>query len=243
MSGPLIVARDGTTTRARLNRPDKGNALSPELVEALHAATLAAARDGTRLFVVEGEGRHLCTGFDLQGLEDMTDGDLLLRLVRIEAMLDALWSAPFVTLSVGTGRVTGAGADIFAVCDRRVVVEGAQFAFPGAAFGIVLGTRRLAERVGADRARDILRAGRVVPHTEAEAIGLATHHLPADAVEAEIVAAGQAAARLDADTVAAIHRLTRRDEPDRDLAALVRSAARPGLKDRIVAYRVKTLAR
>ncbi len=243
MSGPLRVARDGDVTRLTLDRADKGNALSPELVETVIAALERAAGDGTRLLVVGGAGKHLCTGFDLGDLDALSDGDLLLRMVRIETMLQTLHDAPYVTMSIGTGRVTGAGADIFAACDRRVAVDGSTYTFPGAGFGILLGTGRLAARVGADAARDILRAGRVIPFDEAVRIGLATEHVPADGVEAEIVAKAQAARRLDAATVAAIHRVTRRDGADADMAALVRSASRPGLKERIVAYRARTLPR
>jgi enoyl-CoA hydratase len=86
-----------------------------------------------------------------------------------------------------------------------------------------------------------VRTGRVLPHDEALRVGLATVVMPTDGVEPEIIAAQQAATRLDAETTATIHRMARRDDPDADLAALVRSAARPGLKDRILAYRARTL--
>jgi enoyl-CoA hydratase/carnithine racemase len=98
------------------------------------------------------------------------------------------------------------------------------------------------ERIGADLARDMVRSGRVLPHDEALRVGLATITVPTEGVEPEIIAAQQAATRLDAETNATIHRLARRDDADADLAGLVRSAARPGLKDRIVAYRARTLS-
>lgn len=241
MSAPLRVARDGDVLRLTLDRPDKGNALAPDLVEALIAAVDGAAHDGTRLLVVAGAGKHLCTGFDLGGLEALSDGDLLLRMVRIETLLQALYAAPYVTLAIGTGRVTGAGADVFAACDRRLAIEGSSYTFPGAGFGILLGTGRLAARVGADAARDIVRSGQVLPANAAVRMGLATEPVAPDDVEARIAAHAEAARRLDRETVGAIHDVTRRDAADTDLAALVRSASRPGLKDRIVAYRARTL--
>jgi enoyl-CoA hydratase/carnithine racemase len=157
--------------------------------------------------------------------------------------LQRIHAAPVTTLAVGTGRTFGAGADLFAACDRRLALVGASFAFPGPAFGLVLGTARLAAQVGRDRAREVLLAGREVTAEAALMAGLATAVLGAEEVPAEIARATTAAGRLDPETVAALHQRTSRAEADADLAALVRSAARPGLKQRIVDYRAEVAAR
>ncbi|WP_431272748.1 hypothetical protein [Dankookia sp. P2] len=73
--------------------------------------------------------------------------------------------------------------------------------------------------------------------------GLATAVLGDEAIAPEIARAAAEAARLDPETVAALHRRTTRPEEDADLAALVRSAARPGLKQRILDYRAQVAAR
>jgi hypothetical protein len=52
-------------------------------------------------------GRHFCTGFDLSGLEDLSEGELLLRFVRVETLLDTVWRAPVRTSSSATGETTG----------------------------------------------------------------------------------------------------------------------------------------
>ncbi|MBM3620572.1 MAG: enoyl-CoA hydratase/isomerase family protein [Alphaproteobacteria bacterium] len=241
MSEPVVVVREHGVTHVTLNRPERGNAFALDMVEAALAAVQSAYSDGTRLLVIAGAGKNFCTGLDLGDLDTASDGDLLLRLVRIETLLDAVWCAPCVTMGIGRGRVMGAGADLFTACDRRVAIEGSSYTFPGAVFGVALGTRRLMERIGADLARDMVRSGRVLPHDEALRVGLATIAVPPDAVEPEIIAAQQAASRLDIETNATIHRLARRDDSDADLAGLVRSAARPGLKARILAYRARTL--
>ncbi len=89
----------------------------------------------------------------------------------------------------------------------------------------------------------MLLAGAEMPAAAALAAGLATATLDAEAVPAAIAAAAEAAARLDPQTVAALHRRTSRAEDDADLAALVRSAARPGLRQRILDYRAAVAAR
>ncbi|MDI3305590.1 MAG: enoyl-CoA hydratase/isomerase family protein [Acetobacteraceae bacterium] len=233
-----VLAReaDGVVT-LRLNRPERGNALGPDLVEALRDAFEGAVASGSRLIVLRGEGKHFCTGFDLSDLDALSDGDLLFRFVRIEELLQRIHAAPVMTLAVATGRTFGAGADLFAACDRRIAVQGSSLAFPGPAFGLVLGTGRLASLVGRDRAREILLGGTALPAEAALQAGLATAVREADAVEEEIARAAAAAKRLDARTVAALHRRTAQADDDADLAVLVRSAARPGLRQRILDYR------
>src|SRR3569832_121186 len=102
---------EGAYARIRLNRPRTGNALSPSMVESLDRAIEAAHVAGVRLIVFEGAVKHLCTGFDLGDLGGCSDGDLLLRFVRIEHLLQKVYSSPVMTVAVGAGRVYGAGAD------------------------------------------------------------------------------------------------------------------------------------
>lgn len=58
-------------------------------------------------------------GFDLSDLEHATEGDLLLRFVRVEQMLDAVWRSPLLTVALASGRTWGAGADLFCSAERR----------------------------------------------------------------------------------------------------------------------------
>ena len=224
----------GVTTLT-LQRPERGNALGPDLVEALiSAAEVATADPAVHTLVLRGAGRHFCTGLDLTDLATLSDGDLLLRLVRIETLLALLWHAPICTVALAHGRTWGAGADLFAVCEQRLISPDTTLRFPGAQFGIVLGTRRLAERIGVDAARALVLEGGELDAPQALALGLATQRGE--------TAAELAAPRPDAATAQAIRSVTREDCRDADLAALVRSAARPGLQSRITAYRARLLS-
>lgn len=218
-----------------LSRPERGNALGPDLVEAALEALEQSVAKRARLIVLRGAGRHFCTGFDLSGLAQLSDGDLLLRVVRIETLLQAVHHAPVPTLAVAHGSTFGAGADLVAACQLRWALPGARFAFPGAGFGLALGTRRLALRVGGEAARDLVGSGRRIDADEAAALGLVQRLVGPDALGAEIAAvAGRLV--IDAETAARIWSLTSPDTRDADMAALVSSAARPGLGDRIAAY-------
>lgn len=229
----MLVAHtlDGVATLT-LARPERGNALAADLVEVLIAQTQAALADpAVHSLVLRAQGRHFCTGLDLSDLDSSTDAELLHRLVRIETLLSMLWMAPIRTVAVAQGRTWGAGADLFAVCEQRIAAADCTFRFPGAQFGIVLGTRRLAERVGADRARALTTGGLQLDAVQALHCGLATPG-----------AEDCASPRVDRSTAAALRAATRTDHRDADLAALVRSAAEPGLQQRIAGYRARLLA-
>jgi enoyl-CoA hydratase/carnithine racemase len=221
----------------RLDRPDKGNALSAALVSSLQAQLRDALADSqvhTLAFV--GEGPNFCTGFDLSDLDRIDDAALLQRFVQIELLLDAVWRAPVRTVAFAHGRTWGAGADLFAACDVRLVAADATFRFPGAAFGLVLGTRRLSVRVGRDEARRLTCDGASLDADAALRCRLATGK--ADGFEH--VMAHCASPATDRLTLAALRTATGYDDADADLAALVRSAARPGLQERIAAYRTRS---
>lgn len=242
MAELTVSKRSDGVTFVALNRPEKRNALSATLVSQLLAAFDEAIADQVRLLVFVGEGKSFCSGFDLSLLEQESEGDLLLRFVQIETLLFKIFSAPFVTLAVGKGTTLGAGADLFAACDRRVALDDLRIGFPGAGFGLVLGTARLVARIGSDAARHLVRSGETVDADTALRIGLATDRVEADALDRLIERENVAAGRLDRETVRAIHCVSMSDGTQ-ELAALVRSAARPGLKDRIRAYMTATRAR
>jgi enoyl-CoA hydratase len=233
----LIRKHEGHVTRLTLNRPQKANALSAALVEALIDAVDYAGTDGTRLLILEGDGPHFCAGFDFTDFEHASEGDLALRFIRIEMLLQALHHAPYETLALAHGRAFGAGADLVASCGMRVATPAAAFRMPGLRFGVVLGTRRLASRVGADKARDILSASRTFDAEEALDIGFLTRVAAKTEWEAITWAARVQCERLSPAAATALHRHTITDTRAEDMAALSRSVSAPGLKERIRAFR------
>src|SRR5690606_16358804 len=164
-----------------LDRPGRGNALSADFVEALLEAVERACADASaHTLVLRAQGRHFCTGFDLSELEGQTDATLLHRFARIEMLLDALWRAPLRTVAIARARRMAAGAALFAACERRLLAPGANLRFPGAGFGIVLGPRRLATRVGAAPALQRVSEATTIDARVALAAGLATEVLERD---------------------------------------------------------------
>lgn len=237
----IEVHREGAITRLTLSRRDKGNSLSAEMVAQLGAAITTCYTDGTRGLLLEAAGANFCTGFDLSDLDQETDDSLLARFVRVELLLQSVDRAPFLTAALAQGKTWGAGADLFAACQLRWAAPGTTFAFPGAGFGLVLGTGRLGALVGAVHAGDWILNGRQIGMEEARAAGLVQHgaNTP-DKAAALFETLQQMLQRVDHSTQtqigAALHPRNPSDDAI-DLARLVESAARPGLKARIAAYR------
>lgn len=241
--GPAVsVEWHGRVMVATLAVPTAGNALSVAMVEALHGVVDAAEEGRVALLCLRSQGNRFCTGFDLTAVEDETDASLLARFVRIEMLLARVHSAPFATLAFASGTATGAGADLYAACSRRYCGPDAKFSFPGAGFGLVLGTGRLAALVGASSAQELVASGRTIDAQESMRLGLSNAMIACDDFEAVLESETQAATRLDRDTLASVRSLLADRDADRDLAALVRSAARAGLKDRIVAHLARVKA-
>lgn len=237
MNDELIRKHEGHVTHLTLNRPHKANALSASLVEALLNAVDYACTDGTRLLLLDGAGKHFCAGFDFTDYEVQSEGDIALRFIRIETLLQQLHHAPFETLAFAHGSVLGAGADLVVACGVRVAAPDANFRMPGLRFGVVLGTRRLACRVGADHAREMLSGSRRIDCKEALQTGFITHIMAA-AEWPQFAATMRKKCELLAPAAAsALHRQTTPDSRAEDMAALTASVSVPGLKERMRIFR------
>lgn len=236
-AGPLQIEHDGRLTRLTLNRPDKANALDAGLVEALLSAVDDAHADGTALLILRAHGKHFCAGFDFSGFEEAAEADLLWRFVRIEQLLQRIYHAPFATAAFAHGRNFGAGADLFVACDTRITTADSTFRMPGLRFGLQLGTRRLAARIGDAAARAMLGGSLTLDADHAHAIRFATALVASPEWPAREAEALNVSLALDADARRRLHRATVVDTRDADMADLVASVTAPGVKERIRRYR------
>ena len=236
MSHVLCSQSEGRVLTLTLNRPEKRNALSAELVEALIRALDEAAEQGMRLVVIRSEGPAFCAGFDFSGLESQSDGDLVLRFIRIEMLLQRVYHAPFATLGLAHGACYGAGADLLCACTQRIAAKHTKFLMPGLRFGIALGIGRLVETVGADEARALLETSPVFESQEALDRGFLNEVAGTETWPYIVARAAEAATELPDCGHRQLQSLTKRERSDGDLSALVRSASQPGLKTRITTF-------
>jgi enoyl-CoA hydratase/carnithine racemase len=228
------VSNDGAIAWIRLQRPERANALSAELVEDLLEAVGGAIESRARVLVLSGAGRSFCGGFDLEGLDQETDGSLAYRFLRIERLLQTLYYAPLYTVALSHGAVSGAGADLVAACGKRIAAPGTSFRFPGIRFGVVLGTNRLLDLVG-NRARSLILEQEMVDAAEAQRINLIDQVAEPSEWQSLIEASCRSVEKVSA---AAVREVMQLDEQagNRDLGILARSVSEPGLKERIRAY-------
>jgi enoyl-CoA hydratase len=236
MSAPVRLERDGVVWTLTLDRADKRNALSSQLVEDLLDLVQRAPGEGASVLVFRGEGRNFSAGFDLSDADRQSEGDLVLRLIRVEMLLQAVASSPCLTVALAHGRTFGAGVDLIASCRQRFATADSTFRMPGLKFGLVLGTRRFGDIVGREQAASLQEEAATFDAAHAEQIGF-LHGLAESQEWPAIVERARAkASALPAWSRNALYEVLSSTRADTDLAWLVRSAARPGLKQRIAEY-------
>jgi enoyl-CoA hydratase len=163
-----------------LHRPEVRNAINLEMVEDLHRALEALARDpATRVLVLTGEGRAFASGADLREILKRRPLDALRGInstlfLRIEEF-------PVPTIAAVNGYALGGGCELALACDLRIAAQSARFGQPEAGLGILPAagaTYRLPRLVGWGRARELVFTGRLVDADEALAIGLVNRVVP-----------------------------------------------------------------
>ena len=236
MTDGVGLDRSGDVWTVTLDRADKRNALSADLVESLLGLVERAPREGARVLVLRGEGRSFCAGFDLSDAQERTEGELVLRFIRVEMLLQAVASSPCLTVGLAHGRNFGAGVDLIAACRQRYGTPDATFRMPGLKFGLVLGTRRFGDIVGRDRAASLQEEAATFDARQASDMGFLNGIVDQAEWPLVVEKARAKAAILPDWSRRALYDVLSSAQADADLAWLVRSAARPGLKQRIAEY-------
>jgi enoyl-CoA hydratase/carnithine racemase len=164
----LLVEQKGLILYLTLNRPNKYNALSVELNEAL-LRTCESIPNEVAIVVLRGEGKHFCVGSDLMDLYkvDRAEAERVLRL-ELDACM-ALLKLPQLTVAVMHGKCYGGGAFLPLYCDFRIGRPGFELALPEVALGWLppYGIERLNANVLPAFALDMLLTGRVCGDREA----------------------------------------------------------------------------
>ncbi len=181
--GVELVDGIGTVT---LNRPEKMNALTLELCDALLAGLRSlVAREDARVLIVTGAGRAFCAGADLTILE--RDGPKLVAAGKEVALV--IRSAPQPVIAAINGAAAGGGANLALACDYRLAAEGASLGQVFHKLGIGPdwgGSYFLPRLVGPSRALELIWSARMVPAAEAHALGMVDRVVPADRLLGEV---------------------------------------------------------
>jgi enoyl-CoA hydratase len=197
----LEEAPEPGIVRLTLNRPERLNALSWELIDALHEKLAAiGARDDVRVVVLTGAGRGFCSGLDLQA-DDALGGELTIqqamgRQERVASLATALRGLPQPIVAAVNGPAAGGGLALALACDVRICGPDARFNVAFVKIGLSgcdVGVSHLLPRiVGLGRASELMLTGRQVGADEALRIGLANE--VADDLEGRALAMARAIA-------------------------------------------------
>ncbi len=191
MSDSLVLSRvDGPILHVTLNRPQKRNALSPQMLEEVAAAVQSADdHPQVRAVVVAAEGPIFSAGIDLMSLAEAqgaTAGRNVGRWARrfadrLQNALHRIEETEVPIIGALQGQVLGLGLELALAFDLRVAAADLVLSIPEARLGLVAdvgGTTRLARTVGPSRAKDLLLTARSIDAAEALAWGLVNRIAP-----------------------------------------------------------------
>jgi len=133
----LLSERHDGVLRLTLNRPERRNALSLALLQALEAALVAAADDPeTRVIVLGANGVSFCSGHDLKELAGMTEPECRGLFAQCARTMSRIRELPQPVIARVHGVATAAGCQLAAACDLAVAATDAWFATPGVKIGL-----------------------------------------------------------------------------------------------------------
>ena len=193
----LIKTDDRGVATLTLNRPEKHNAMSAQMLEELTAAAAAlGADDAVRVVVLTGAGASFCAGGDLGWMRAQMEMDPQTRNAearKLATMLGALNSLPKPLIGRVQGNAFGGGVGMASVCDVAIGVDTLKMGLTETRLGLIpatIGPYVLA-RMGEGRARRVFMSARLFGAAEAVELGLLAKAVPADdldaAVEAEVL--------------------------------------------------------
>jgi enoyl-CoA hydratase/carnithine racemase len=198
-----------------LNRPDQMNALSIDLVAALHGSVLRASQDpAVRVIVITGAGRAFCAGADLIEAATASGDPAAFRgqLYAWRAAFLAITQSPKPVIAATNGVTLAGGLELALACDFIVASDRARLGDGHITYGLVPGgggSARLTDAVGSRWARWLMYTGELLEARRAREIGLVHEVFPADSFIDDTMAFASAIARRSARALGFMKRMSR----------------------------------
>jgi methylglutaconyl-CoA hydratase len=173
----LQLEFSGDIATITLNRPEKRNAISAEMIADILDAFDEVEASSASVLILTGAGKAFCSGMDLEALkalatqspaEQREDADRLAGLFR------RVWSFPKPTIAAVNGHAIAGGCGLATLCDFTIAVPEAKFGYPEVRIGFLPAVVSifLVRQVGEKHARDLLLTGRTIEAAEAHRLGL-----------------------------------------------------------------------
>ncbi len=182
----LLVETIHHITRIRLNRPDKRNALSLELMQEL-ITCFRALDHNTHAVILAANGPAFSAGHDLSEMTKRTLDEYREIFDTCVELMTTIQNIPQPVIAEVHGIATAAGCQLVATCDLVIAAESAKFATPGVKIGLFCSTPMVAlsRSIGQKRALEMLLTGRAIDAQTAMEWGLVNHVVPAEKLSSE----------------------------------------------------------
>lgn len=175
--------------RITLNRPDRLNAISPDVVEGLCAALEQAIGEDVAVAVISGSGRSFCAGHDLKyDSDDIGYAEDRRNVERVQDITRLIRRAPFPVIAAVHGYALGAGCEIALCSDLVVAADDAIFGFPEISVGLSITggiSHILPLAVGLAKAKELVLLSRRFTAAEGRDLGLINTVVPREDLESE----------------------------------------------------------
>jgi methylglutaconyl-CoA hydratase len=179
------LAYDAGVATITLNRPEKRNAISFELIEDMRRALTEVEKSPGQVLIITGAGKAFCSGMDLENLKALlgrTPEEARKDSETMAGLFCALYQFPKVTIAAVNGAALAGGTGLALLCDFTLAVPEAKFGYTEVRIGFVpaIVSTFLLRQVGEKQARDLLLTGRIFGAEEAARMGLVNEIVPPD---------------------------------------------------------------
>lgn len=206
---PVIVSGKASVGRLIMNRPDKRNALSPELVGALHDGLLELQRDdAVRVIILSGEGPAFCAGADLAYLQEIADNGAMENLAdstRLMELMRAITECPKPIIAMVHGAAIAGGCGLASVCDIVIAdKDNAKFGYSEVGIGFIPAIVMvfLLRKIGDTHARRLVLTAENITADEAQRIGLVSIVAKSHDLESTVLAIAHNMSKHSASAIA-----------------------------------------
>jgi methylglutaconyl-CoA hydratase len=181
----LTVSHEDRIAIITLNRPEKRNAVSFQLVEDLIAALAAIEKSESQVVIITGAGKAFCAGLDLEELKSLIGKSQEQNLKDSATMANlfrTIYDFPKPTIAAVNGAAIAGGTGIATMCDFTLAVPEAKFGYTEVKIGFVpaIVSSYLLFQVGHKIARDLLMTARLFDAAQAHRYGLVNEIVPAE---------------------------------------------------------------